>query len=135
MHHLSKFWRLAAMNLLLFVFMTMTAIPAFAQSTTSSSSNGIGKIFRNIASAGNDAILLGQVGAIVVGIFLIIGGVLALVKDAKSQGNGPVSKGAAFIMIGAGAVLSFVSLLINSTAETVWGDTTGGRDRIVIPTN
>lgn len=134
MHHLSKFWRLAAMNLLLFVFMTMTAIPAFAQSTTGSS-NGIGKIFRNVAGAGNDLILLLQVGSIVVGISLIIGGVLALVKDAKSQGNGPVSKGAAFIMIGAGALLSFVSLLINSTAETVWGDTTGGRDRIVIPTN
>ena len=114
--------------------MMMVAPLAMAQSTTTSSSNnGLGKILKNLTGVSNDAILFLQVFAIVIGIGLIIGGVLALVKDAKSQGNGPVSKGAAAIMIVCGGALSFVSLLINSTGETVWGDTSNGRARITIP--
>lgn len=124
-----KLKHLALMAAVLFLF----APAAFAQSTPSSSNNGLGKILKNLTGVSNDAILFLQVFAIVIGIGLIVGGVMALVKDAKSQGNGPVSKGAAAIMIVCGGVLSFVTLLINSTGETVWGDTANGRDRITIP--
>jgi type IV secretory pathway VirB2 component (pilin) len=123
-----KLRHVASTALMLLLF----APAAFAQSAPSGG-NGLGKILRNLTGVSNDAILFLQVFSIVCGIGLIIGGIFALVKDAKSQGNGPVSKGAAAIMIVAGGVLSFVTLLIDTTGETVWGDTSGGRDRITIP--
>lgn len=92
----------------------------------------LGDIAQRGASQGNQLVNFGRVVAIVIGVFLIIGGILALVKDAKSQGNGPVSKGAAATMIVAGGALTFVTLLIESTGQTVWGNTSGGRDKIEI---
>ena len=103
---------------------------AFAQ--TVPSGNGLDAIATRGAATGNALVDALRVFAIVIGIGLIIGGVLALVKDAKAQGNGPVSKGAAAIMIICGGALTFVTLLVQSTGETVWGSTSGGRDKIQI---
>ncbi len=109
-------------------FLLFGSFDVLAQPTGQS----LGDIADRGAAQGNQVVNFGRVAAIVVGVFLIIGGILALVKDAKSQGNGPVSKGAAAVMILAGGALTFVSLLIESTGQTVWGDTSGGRDKIEI---
>lgn len=94
---------------------------------------GLGEILKRLTGVGNDAIWFMQVGAIVIGIGLIIGGIMLLVKDAKSQGTGPVGKGGAAIIIFCGALLAFVGSLIDTAGDTVWGDGQGDRGRIEIP--
>ena len=93
---------------------------------------GIGDMADRGSQAGNQIINFLRVGAIVIGVIAIIGGVMAIIKDARSQGNGPVSKGQAAVIILCGALLTFVTLLIESAGETVWGSTAGGRDKIEI---
>lgn len=124
-HRFQKAVALATMALIF-------APAAFAQST-STSGGGLGGILKRLTGVSNDAIWFMQVFAIVLGIGLIIGGILALVKDAKAQGNGPVSKGAAAIMLICGGVLAFVGSLIDTTGDTIWGDNQGSRSRITIP--
>ena len=100
--------------------------------TTPSSGGDLSGIANRASGHGNAVINFLRVMAIVCGIGLIIGGIFALVKDAKSQGNGPVSKGAAAIMIVCGGVLTYVTSLVDSTGQSVWGQQGGSRAKIEI---
>lgn len=135
-NHLMRFARegrarIVALAMMLYFF----APAAMAQAATNctASGGGLGGIFRRLTCSANDGIWLMQVVGIFAGVGFIIGGVFALVKDARSQGNGPVGKGAAFTMIFCGALLAFASSLIDTAGDTVWGDGGGDRGRIEIP--
>lgn len=73
-----------------------------------------------------------QVLFMLIGIGLIAGGILGFITDAKQKGNGPVSKGAAAIMVVGGGLLAFMGSLVETTGDTVWGDGKGDRGRIEI---
>lgn len=96
------------------------------------SGNGLDQIAVRGANTGNNLINAARVFAIVIGIVMIISGFLAIWKDAKSQGNGPISKGAAFVIILVGGALTFVTSLIDSTGQTIWGSQGGSRAKIEI---
>lgn len=94
---------------------------------------GLKKILTNIIGLGDTAVLAIQVGAIVLGIAAVCGGIYGFIQDSKKQGNGPMTKGTAVIMIVCGGLLSCVTLAITAAGETVFGDTSGARDTITIP--
>ncbi|MEJ7745217.1 MAG: hypothetical protein WKF61_00365 [Luteimonas sp.] len=96
------------------------------------SGNGLDQIAVRGAQTGNNLINAARVFAIVIGVIMLISGFLALWKDAKAQGNGPVSKGAAFMIILVGGALTFVTSLIDSTGQTIWGSEGGSREKIEI---
>lgn len=117
-------------SLAVFTLLALGIGDAFAQAAPSG--GDLSAIANRGAQHGDALVNLFRVVAIVIGVALIIGGILALVKDAKSNGNGPVGKGAAFIMIAAGGALTFVTSMIDSTGQTVWGEQGGSRAKIEI---
>lgn len=96
------------------------------------SGNGLDQIAVRGANTGNNIINAARVFAIVIGVIMIISGFLAIWKDSKSQGNGPISKGAAFTIILVGGALTFITSLIDSTGQTIWGSQGGSRAKIEI---
>lgn len=93
---------------------------------------GLDAIAERLSKTAGSLAWLMQVIFVLIGIGLIAGGILGFITDAKQKGNGPVSKGAAAIMVLGGGLLAFMGSLVETTGDTVWGDGKGDRGRIEI---
>ncbi|KAF1702954.1 DUF6750 family protein [Pseudoxanthomonas kaohsiungensis] len=99
----------------------------------SASAEGLGEVMRRITGIGQDGAQLVQTLAFVAGLVFVVGGMIGFIADSKKDGNGPITKKTATIMILVGCCLGALGSVITTGSDTVWGDGAADRGRITIP--
>lgn len=110
----------------------LTAI-MLATASATASAEGLGQIFKRLTGLGQDTIDMIQMFGIAMGVVSVVGGLLGFIADAKTEGNGPIKKKTAAIMVAVGCVLTAISSVLTTGSDTVWGDGGADRGKITIP--
>lgn len=110
----------------------LTAI-MLATASATASAEGLGQIFKRLTGLGQDTINMIQMFGIAMGVVSVVGGLLGFIADAKTEGNGPIKKKTAAIMVAVGCVLTAISSVLTTGSDTVWGDGGADRGKITIP--
>jgi len=101
--------------------------------SASASAESASGILKRLLGLGQDAVNLIQMGGVVLGVALVVGGMYGFYSDAKADGNGKINKKVATIMVAVGCVLTALSSILTTGSDTVWGEGKADRGKITIP--
>ncbi|CAN7531062.1 hypothetical protein LJR168_003828 [Pseudoxanthomonas sp. LjRoot168] len=101
--------------------------------SASASAEGLPAILKRLTGLGQDSVNLIQMGGVVLGMALVVGGLFGFYSDAKKEGNGPINKKVATIMVLVGCTLTALSSVLTTGSDTVWGDGKADRGKITVP--
>lgn len=100
--------------------------------SSSAHAEGLGEIFKRLTGLAADGVSLFQAAGVAGGVLLIVLALFGFVTDAKKDGNGPINKKVATVMLVVGILLCALSSVLETGSDTVWGDGKAKRSKIDI---